>query len=400
MRALKWVLLGLGSIVALAVVGVLVIVWFVDPNRFKPRIEAAVKDATGRDFSLEGDIKLGFVPWLALRAGAGHLGNAADFGPEPMLTWQSAQLGAKLFPLLRGELIVDRVRLSGGDMRLARHADGRANWEGLLREDPKAASPRERLVGVAGVEIADSRISFGDESAPRRVAVTAFNLTTDEIAPGEPLTDTEISGVLHMDGFIAAGVPFRIAIPRATLARDYSKIEVKEYEIAFGDLTAAGGVGGTLGAKPRLAGAIKTNEFDPRALLAAVGIEAPKTTDAKALGKFGIEGAWVFEGGAIGIEPFALTLDDTHFTGKFQRSAGDDAIGEFALRADRLDIARYIPPTDPAAKPFVLPTAALKALKFRGQLELGEATLDDIVMKGVTVRLLLDDHGLRSETRP
>jgi hypothetical protein len=44
----------------------------------------------------------------------------------------------------------------------------------------------------------------------------------------------------------------------------------------------------------------------------------------------------------------------------------------------------------------VLPTAALRALKFRGLLELEEATYDDIVMKGVTLRLLLDEQGLRS----
>jgi hypothetical protein len=40
----------------------------------------------------------------------------------------------------------------------------------------------------------------------------------------------------------------------------------------------------------------------------------------------------------------------------------------------------------------------LKALKFRGVFELEQATLDDVVMKGVTLRLLLDEQGLRSPT--
>ena len=48
----------------------------------------------------------------------------------------------------------------------------------------------------------------------------------------------------------------------------------------------------------------------------------------------------------------------------------------------------------------MLPTAALKALNFRGVLELEQATLDDIVMKGVTLRLLLDEQGLRSVRKP
>jgi hypothetical protein len=43
--------------------------------------------------------------------------------------------------------------------------------------------------------------------------------------------------------------------------------------------------------------------------------------------------------------------------------AGDAATGEFSLSGNSLDIARYIPPTDPASEPFVMPTAELKALR-------------------------------------
>jgi AsmA protein len=100
-RLIKWVSLGLGALVALVVLGVLVIVWLVDPNSFKSNIEAAVRDNTGREFTLVGDIDLGFFPWLALRTGEGSFGNAPGFAPEPMVTWKSAQLGVKLIPLAR-----------------------------------------------------------------------------------------------------------------------------------------------------------------------------------------------------------------------------------------------------------------------------------------------------------
>ncbi len=80
MRLIKWVSLGLGALVALVVLGVLVIVWLVDPNSFKSNIEAAVRDNTGREFTLVGDIELGFFPWLALRTGEGSFGNAPGFG--------------------------------------------------------------------------------------------------------------------------------------------------------------------------------------------------------------------------------------------------------------------------------------------------------------------------------
>lgn len=399
MRLLKWISLSLAALVALALIAVLVVVWLVDPNVFKPRIEAAVRDATGREFALAGDIELGFFPWLALRAGEGRFGNAPGFGPDPMVSWKSAQLGAKLFPLLSGELVADRVRLTGVDVRLMRRADGVANWEGIGGDKPADPGAKPMELRIDGIEIKDSHISFVDETVPRRVAVSAFSLTTDEIAPGEPFTDNAISGVLHMDGFPAAGVPFRLAVPEAVLPRDYSSVDVKEYEIAFGAFEAQGGVEGVLGEKPRVSGAIETNDFDPRALLAATGIEAPKTTDPNVLAKVRFKGSWAFDRGAIAIKPLALTLDDTHFTGDFLRGAGEDPVGEFTLQGDALNITRYLPPADPNSEPFVFPTAMLKELKFRGVLELEQVTYDDIVMKGVTLRLVLDENGLHGDSK-
>ena len=398
MRVLKWVSLGLGSLITLVVIGVLVVVWLVDPNRFKPRIEAAVKDATGRELTLVGDIELGFFPWLALRTGEGRFGNAPGFD-GPMVTWRQAQLGAKLFPLLRGELVADRVHLTGVDLRLARHADGSANWEGIGSRQPAAPRSAEEQPGktqfsIDGVEIDDGRISFVDETAPRKVEVTAFHFETDEISPGHPFTDTEIAGTLHMDGFAPAGVPFKLAVPSAELSQDFSSVAVEAFDATFGALELEGGVQGTLGAAPRLAGRVETNEFDPRALLAAVGVAAPKTTDPQALGVVALKGDWKFDAGAIAIEPFSLRVDETRFTGKFRRAAGDDPVATFELTGDTLDIARYVPPTDPDSPPFKLPTEMLKALEFGGTLTLGEATYGDTKLKGVTLRLQLDEQGL------
>lgn len=399
MRVLKWISLVIAGLVVLLLVAVLVLVWVVDPNGFKPQIESAVKDATGREFSLVGDIELGVFPWLSLRTGEGQFGNAPDFGPEPMVRWKSAEVGAKLIPLLRGELVARRVRLEGADVRLVRRADGHANWEGIGGDAPKDPNAQPMKLHIDGVELKDSRLSFVDETAPRTIVVEKLELTTDEIAEGTPLTDTELRGVLHTDGFTPAGVTFELEIPKADVAWDLSKISIPEFALSVDAFEAKGGVDGGLGEPMRLAGSIATNEFDPRALLAAVGIDAPKTTDPQALSRVKAATQWSFDAGAIALETLTLDLDETHFTGNFRRSAGDAAVGEFALKGDRLDIARYLPPPDPASEPFVLPTAMLKDLKFRGTIELERATLDDVEMNGVTLRLVLDEKGLRSEAK-
>lgn len=397
MRVLKWVFLGLGVVVTLALIGVLVIVWLVNPNSFKSNIETVVRDATGREFSLVGDIDLGFFPWLALRTGEGRFGNAPGFGPEPMVSWQRAQLGAKLLPLLRGRLVADRVILEGADLRLVRRADGTANWQGIGSQTPAPAQAEGKPMElrIDGITVKDSRLSFVDEILPRRIEVSAFNLTTDGIAPGEPFTDTEVSGVLHMAGFAAEGVPFGVVVPKAVVPMEDGPIDVRGFSLSFGSFEAEGKVQGVLGTQLQLQGDIESNSFDVRGLLASVGVAAPKTTDPAALGKLQFAASWKLDAGVVAVDPITLTLDDTHFTGNFRRGAGESPVGEFVLRGDAIDLARYLPPADPDSEPFVMPTAALKTLKFNGVVELEQATLDDIAMKGVTLRLLLDEQGLR-----
>ena len=263
--------------------------------------------------------------------------------------------------------------------------------------DPNAKPTR---LNVDGLEIENSHLLFIDEGVPRRIEIMALNLRTDAIEPGKPFTDTEIKGVLHMDGFAAEGVPFRVEVPRVVLPEDFSSVDVRRYSVEFGAFAASGAAGGTLGEHPKLAGEVTSNRFDARALLASVGIDAPKTTDPKALGEIGFAGTWAFDDGAVRVDPFSFDLDDTHFTGSFSRTAGTDALGEFSLSGSTIDLARYIPPPDPNSEPFVLPTAALKALRFRGEVRFAHATLDDIDMKDVTLRLLLDEQGLRSVPKP
>jgi AsmA protein len=316
-----------------------------------------------------------------------------------MVTWKRAQLGAKLFPLLRGELIADRVILEGAEVRLIRHADGKANWEGIGGNEPADPNAKPMQLRIDGVEIRDTRVSFVDEALPRRIQVDALNVSTDGIAPGKPYTDSQVSGVLHMDGFAPEGLPFSAKVPKAEVSKDMSAIDVPEFAVALGAFEAEGGVKGTLGEMPALAGKLASNTFDLRGLLGAIGVEAPKTTDANAFRKLQFAATWSFDARAMAIDPFTLTMDDTRFTGNFRIGRGEDSPGEFTLRGDTLDVARYIPPADPDSEPFVLPTAMLKQLKFRGVIELAQATMDDIVMKGVTLRLLLDDQGLRTEPK-
>src|SRR5476651_2212387 len=100
MRIGKVVSLGVAGVIALIVIALVAVWLLVNPNDYKPRIAAAVRDATGRDLELTGDIKLALFPWIALELGPASLGNPPGFGEQPFLKFQHAAVRARLLPLL------------------------------------------------------------------------------------------------------------------------------------------------------------------------------------------------------------------------------------------------------------------------------------------------------------
>src|SRR5580704_6675091 len=129
MRAVKLVGIVLGSLVALMVVVLLGIRLFVDPNDYKDRIARAVKNSTGRELTLSGQIKLSVFPWIALELGPASLGNPPGFSAQPFAAVQHVALRVKLLPLLRKELEIGRIEIDGLDLRLLKNAAGRGNWQ-------------------------------------------------------------------------------------------------------------------------------------------------------------------------------------------------------------------------------------------------------------------------------
>src|ERR1700693_4205842 len=128
MRTVK-VLAGLaGGIILLIVVGLLAVWALVNPYDYKGRIAAAVKESTGRELILKGDIKLSVFPWVALELGPASLGNPPGFGAEPFLAFNRAAVRVRLFPLLAQRLEMDRIEIDGLDLRLRRNEEGTGNW--------------------------------------------------------------------------------------------------------------------------------------------------------------------------------------------------------------------------------------------------------------------------------
>jgi len=114
MRTVRILSVVVGGIIALIVAGMFAVWLSVNPNDYKGQIAAAVKQSTGRELSLKGDIKLSVFPWVALELGPASLGNPPGFGEEAFLAFNHAAVRVKLFPLLAKRLDVGRDRGADG----------------------------------------------------------------------------------------------------------------------------------------------------------------------------------------------------------------------------------------------------------------------------------------------
>lgn len=205
---MKWIKrLGL-LFVALVMVAILAATAFVltfDPNDYKPQIAAQIKEQTGRDIQFNGDLSVTVFPWLGAATEDVVLANAEGFDPEAMVTVQRLEAQAALLPLLRGEFEIGTLLLEGARINLARHEDGTTNWDDLVArqsagdagsDEPDTVEPQDgkgpamRLT-VGGVEVRDATVHWRDALAGQEVTVEGLDLTTGELADGEP-TDVEL----------------------------------------------------------------------------------------------------------------------------------------------------------------------------------------------------------------
>jgi AsmA protein len=97
-------------------------------NTLKPRIEAAVKRATGRDLALNGPIHLALSLEPIVSAQDVAFANIAGGSQPEMATVQHLQVQVALLPLLSHRVVIRGITLVHPNILLERNAAGTGNW--------------------------------------------------------------------------------------------------------------------------------------------------------------------------------------------------------------------------------------------------------------------------------
>jgi len=396
-RPLKILAYLISAFVALLVIAAIMFALVFDPNDYKDKISAGVKDATGRDLVIEGELQLSLFPWLAIDIGRMELGNAPGFDDTPFASFESARLSVRLLPmLLRREVVVGTAALDSLSVNLQVSQDGAGNWEdfGEAGEtdaddspDVSEATSDSAVIDVASISITDAAISYTDASTGDRFELTSLNLTTGHVAAGESvpldggfsfaldpagisgrididveimfdtdaatisINDLEVNG--QVEGVAEVPATVALAIPAIELQTAAQTADVGEISLQLMSVNLKADVEPfSYAGDPQPQAALSIAAFSPATLMTELGIPAPETADPDALGKLRVDANASVSAAAIALSDLTLVLDDTTFTGKLSVPRDADGFYQLDLAGDSIDIARYMaPPSESAVAP-------------------------------------------------
>jgi AsmA protein len=364
---IKYLAIMIGAVLALVIVAGIAVSLFFDPNDFRDQIQEGVKESTGRDLVIEGDIELDIFPWLALDVGKASLGNAEGFGDEPMARFDRATLSVKLLPmLLSREVSIGTANLESLHLNLAVDRNGRSNWEDLAKADEEPAPADESADGedttlslnVTSINISNASFVYADARTGDRYSISNANLKTGNITEG---TGVSVEGGLSFD------------MQPKNMSGD---VEVESNvmfdpdagTMAFDNLQISGFVEGVM--------------------------ETPVT--------FGIKTNVDVGDAAVALNDIVLALDESVFRGAMKVPRGADGVFEVDLVADTLDLNRYMVPADAeqaaateAAVPVAIPNDLVRALNARGTLKVGSVTLGGLQFENVDLGMNTSNGKMR-----
>lgn len=382
---------------ALLVAGAIAVTVFFDPNAYKDDIAAYVKDQTGRELAMKGELSLSLFPWVGLEIGETELGNPRGFGAQPFARVEEVGLKVKLLPLLRRRVVMDTVILQGLELNLVRNPQGRGNWEGLAGAEepepaPEAPAKREprkgvRALDISGVRVSGARIQWHDQQAGQRVVLSDLALRTGRLGVGEPV-DVELAFDVQP---APEARPRHVALSaQVALDAAVQSIDVRDLVLEAAGLEVTGALTGRgLQGEPRFEGSLQLAEFVPRRLLQELEVEMPPTADATVLGKAALRTRLQATPSSVELTELSVRLDDTELSGRLAIQGFEPPAYRFDLTVDQVDVDRYLPPAPPepppapeAARPAppaegaepapIIPVELLRSLNMEGTLRIGK----------------------------
>jgi uncharacterized protein involved in outer membrane biogenesis len=293
----KWVL-GIAALlmVTLVVTAYLILASY-DYNKFKPRITQAVKDATGRELTLGGDIELaiGFSPSLVV---ADVTFANAVWGSQPqMMKAEKLQVQVHLLPLLFGDAELEGIALIGMDVLLETDATGKGNWEFPAGDKSTKSFWPVRELEVENVRVVKLNLTFHDGKTGSTTRFSLDSLDASRKPSSNELT-IDLKGTANGQPLAVSG---KIGLIRNLLAHKPLEVDLLA-QVSGARITVAGVIGDVL----KLDGIdlkVHASGTDLAGLARAAGAELPEVdTKLPKTGPFTVKGRLTGSGKTLSLQ--------------------------------------------------------------------------------------------------
>lgn len=138
---MKWILRILLLLIVVVVGGGLGAFFFTPSSVIAGQAAKAVRESTGREFVMEGEIERTLYPVLGIRTGPIRLANA-DWAEEPvMIAAREAVFSVKTFSLFGEQIEVEQIKLVDPVIHLEVDESGRRSWDFPTGAEPKDFGP-------------------------------------------------------------------------------------------------------------------------------------------------------------------------------------------------------------------------------------------------------------------
>jgi AsmA protein len=444
-RLLKVTLIIAAVCIGFVLVAIISALMFFDPNEFKTQIATAVKDETGRELVIEGDLSLTLFPWIAVEIGRTELGNADGFSANTFLQFDQAKLSVRLLPLiLSRRLTVGTASLDGLVVNLEVDRNGNTNWDDLAGSDGEVTESESTAVAggavidVANIDINNANVSYMDGQAGSSFALRNLSMQTGRIvadrpidlsaefdfssSPGELGGHLAIRGVAKMSdggsmldvsglnvagtlrGIVNEPTDFNFDARAISVDTAEQSIDAGELDLMLLGLSMAAVVEPfSYADSPQPKAALRVAEFSLKELMQVLDIAPPVTADPDALTRVSFSANAAMTSTALALSGMTLELDDATMTGSLSVPTTNTGVLVFDLDVDEIGLDAYMAPvdegraasTDESSSDVEIPADLIRTLNANGSFEISRAFLSGMEFQNLELGVNASGGNLR-----
>ena len=413
-KPIKILLSILAVIILSIVIAIFTLPFFINPNNFKPEVIAAVKNNTGRDLTLTGDIKISLFPWTGVSTGKITLSNAIGFQEKNFASLEESAIKINLLPLFLNKIEIDQVIIKDLTLNLEKNSQGINNWDDLTRSNvtnvkplspiannnkPEATNNGLTLLAINGVAIENAVINWKNQRSGKILLIKDININSNKFAYDEPVTvdlslmamspetnwtesiklrtgltvnqaltslaldhsDLQLKTIIKANNNEDKSILAALTINNVAMDGTKQSLNVSGLKLTSQDMSLSAEIAGnTNNSKFSFQGPITIAPFNLRNVLNQLDIKVPALQDAKTLSKAAATFNLLVTDTAVDLQNMTLTLDDTQIKGSTTITDFSKPAITFNLASDNMDLDPYLAPiADKKSRPINSPAIIL-----------------------------------------